>query len=78
MAPLEIQDKVKQLQTTPQQTHIDQPLTIEEKQAVNEQTSNFGVPEKTYAMAKQSYEECDLLTKKPLERGSPSKHEHEV
>lgn len=78
MAPLEIQEKVKELKTTSHQTHTDQPLTIQEKQTLNEQTSNFGMSEKTYAMGKQSYEECDLLTKKPLERGSPLQHEHEV
>ena len=78
MAPLEIQETVKELKTPPHQTRTDQPLTIQGTQTLNAQTSNFGMSEKTYAMGKQSYEECDLLTKKPLEWGSPPQHEHEV
>ena len=59
-------------------TSIEQALNIQEHQIVNEEPSNFDASEKPHAMAKQSYQECDILSKKSLERVSPPKLEDKV
>ena len=75
---LDVNSTVSELQSLPTKSQIDQALNVQEQQVVNEQTSSFNVSEKPHATAKKSYEECDLLSKKSLERVSPQKQEEEV
>ena len=78
MTVLDVKPTFAELQSLPAKTQIDQALNVQEQQVVNEQTSSFGVSEKYHAMANKSYEECDLLSRKSLERVSPQKQEEEV
>ena len=78
MTVLDVKATVTELQSLPTKAQIDQALNVQEQQVVNEQTSRFDVSEKPHSTAKKSYEECDLLSKKSLERVSPQKQEEEV
>ena len=51
---------------------------MQERQIINEETSTLEVSEKPRRLAKKSYMECDLLSKKSLERVSPQEKEEEV
>ena len=71
-------DKEKQLKTTQHQTHLGQLLPVQEKQALHEQTLGLDMAETDYAMAKDLYENVDVITQKSLERGSPPSYKDEV
>ena len=75
---MDIKERVPNSTALPRTTSTEQSVSIQEQQIVNEQTSNFDVSEKTHALAKDTYEECDLLSKKSLERVSPPKFEDKV
>ena len=75
---LDVKDKLPTLTALPRNTSIEQALNIQEQRIVNEQTSKFDVSEKTPVIAKDNFEECDLLSKKSLERVSPPKFEDKV
>ena len=75
---MQVKERVTNLTALPRNTSIEQALNIQEQRIVHEETSNFDVSGKPHAMAKDTYEECDILSKKSLERVSPSKFEDKV
>ena len=75
---MDVKDILPNLTALPRKTSIEQALNIQEQRILNEQTSTFDVTEKPHAIAKDTFEECDLLSKKSLERVSPTKFEDKV
>ena len=75
---MDVKGRVPDVNALPRETSLEQALSIQEQQIVNEEPSTFDDSEKPNAMAKQSYQECDLLSKKSLERVSPSNLEDKV
>ena len=78
MATFETKDTGTKIETTPGQANTDNALTIHDLQIVSEQTSRLDVSEKPCVEAKEMYQEYDILSKKSLERVSPSKDNEEV
>ena len=60
------------------QTDIGQPLLVKDIEGVNEQASKFYIDEQPNVKAKKSYEDSPLLSRKSVERISPSKMDNEV
>ena len=60
------------------QTDIGQPLLVKDIEGVNEQASKFYIDEQPHLKAKKSYEDSPLLSRKSVERISPSKMDNEV
>ena len=60
------------------QTDIGQPLLVKDIEGVNEQASKFYIDEQPHLTAKKSYEDSPLLSRKSVERISPSKMDNEV
>ena len=60
------------------QTDIGQPLLVKDVEGVNEHASKFYIDEQPHLKAKKSYEDSPLLSKKSVERISPSKMDNEV
>ena len=60
------------------QTDIGQPLLVKDIEGVNEQASKFYIDEQTNVKAKKSCEDSPLLSRKSVERISPSKMDNEV
>lgn len=60
------------------QTDIGQPLLVKDIEGVNEQASKFYIDEQPHVKAKKSYEDSPLLSRKSVERISPSKMDNEV
>ena len=75
---MSVRESPSDLQTKPQQSHAGQSVNIQEQQVVNEQTSNLDVSTNVQGIAKIYQEECDLLSRKSLERVSPQRHDDEV
>ena len=60
------------------QTDIGQPLLVKDIEGVNEQASKFFIDEQPRLKTKKSYEDSTLLSRKSVERISPSKMDNEV
>ena len=60
------------------QTDIGQSLLVKDIEGVNEQASKFYIDEQPHLKAKKSYEDSPLLSRKSVERISPSKMDNEV
>ena len=60
------------------QTDIGQPLSVKDTERVNEQAFKFYIDEQPHLKAKKSYEDSPLLSRKSVERISPSKMDNEV
>ena len=60
------------------QTGIGQPLLVKDIEGVNEQASKLYIDEQPHLKAKKSYEDSPLLSRKSVERISPSKMDKEV
>ena len=60
------------------QTDIGQPLLVKDIEGVNEQASKLYKDEQPHLKAKKSYEDSALLSRKSVERISPSKMDNEV
>lgn len=60
------------------QTDIGQPLLVKDIEGVNEQASKLYKDEQPHLKAKKSYEDSPFLSRKSVERISPSKMDNEV
>ena len=60
------------------QTDIGQPMLVKEIEGINEQASKFYIDEQPHLKAKNSYEDSPLVSRKSVERISPSKMDNEV
>ena len=60
------------------QTDIGQSLLVKDIEGVNEQASKFYIDEQPHLKAKKSYEDSPFLSRKSVERISPSKMDNAV
>ena len=60
------------------QTDIGQHLLVKDIEGVNEQSSKLYIDKQPYLKAKKSYEDSPFLSRKSVERISPSKMDNQV